>query len=240
MEFTKNYTWTKDSYNNFLDYLISLADQDYKVFSSRITNTKYEILGIRVPILRNVVKKLSKTNINSFLSCVNSENFEVLFIEGLLLTYLPFEDIKERLKLYTYKIDNWAITDMVSNSLKINDKNKKEYFKLIKTFINDKYEFTKRFGIVTLLSHFVLEDYLDYIFKIIKNNKSNDYYVNMAYAWLLCECFIKFRDKTLIFIEENELNTFVLRKGISKINDSYRVSIEDKMYLKKLLKSKVQ
>ncbi len=57
----------------------------------------------------------------------------------------------------------------------------------------------------------------------------------MANAWLLCECFIKQREKTLAFLEKNNINKFAINKAISKCRDSYRVSDKDK---KKLLKYK--
>ena len=63
--------------------------------------------------------------------------------------------------------------------------------------------------------------------------KETEYYVNMACAWLLAECFIKFRNETLHFLEQNTLNDFIVNKGIQKCRDSFRVSDEDKDLLLK-------
>ena len=72
---------------------------------------------------------------------------------------------------------------------------------------------------------------------MISNLKQEkEYYVNMAVAWLLCDCFIKQKDSTLLFIQKNTLNPFVLNKFISKCCDSYRVSNDDKQFLKSLRK----
>lgn len=60
------------------------------------------------------------------------------------------------------------------------------------------------------------------------------YYVNMGIAWLLCECFIKHREKTLAYLLKSNINTFTFNKTISKIKESYRVSSEDKIYLNTL------
>ena len=65
---------------------------------------------------------------------------------------------------------------------------------------------------------------------------SDYYYVNMAIAWLLCECFIKHQDITLKYLENNNLNKFTINKCISKIKDSYRVSREMKGYINKFKK----
>ncbi len=56
----------------------------------------------------------------------------------------------------------------------------------------------------------------------------------MGIAWLLCECFIKHREKTLTYLLKSNINTFTFNKTISKIKESYRVSSEDKIYLNTL------
>ena len=78
------------------------------------------------------------------------------------------------------------------------------------------------------------EEYLDRIFSLIDEITIDKYYVNMGIAWLLCECFTKYRDITLNYLLKSKINTFTFNKTISKIRDSYRVSKEDKEYLNSL------
>ena len=54
----ENIIWNKDTYKDFINYLFSLKDEKYKDFHSKITDTKLEIIGIRVPILRNIAKRI--------------------------------------------------------------------------------------------------------------------------------------------------------------------------------------
>jgi len=77
------------SYKEFLDYLKSLQDFKYKEFHSRLTFTKYEIIGIRVPILRKIAKEISKENPIKFLNNVGNKYYEEVFIEGLVIANLP-------------------------------------------------------------------------------------------------------------------------------------------------------
>ena len=49
-----NYSWTKNNYEKFLKYLVSISDEKTKVFNERIFATKYEVLGIKVPVLRTL------------------------------------------------------------------------------------------------------------------------------------------------------------------------------------------
>ena len=56
----------------------------------------------------------------------------------------------------------------------------------------------------------------------------------MAIAWLISEAYIKQKEKTLKFIENNKLNNFTHNKAIQKIIESYRVSKEEKKFVKTL------
>ena len=96
--------------------------------------------------------------------------------------------------------------------------------------------FTIRVGLILLLCFYVEEEYILEILKKVKTISNEEYYVKMGLAWLLCECYIKFPKETRKLLEEKSLDRFVQNKTISKIRDSYRVSSEEKEYLKTLRK----
>ena len=106
----------------------------------------------------------------------------------------------------------------------------KKYVKSHKTFV-------KRIGLVILLKLLNFEDFIDETLDISNSFlDEKEYYVNMVNAWLICEAFIKHRDKTLKFLQTNTLNKFTLNKAISKCQDSFRISNSDKEFLKTLRK----
>jgi 3-methyladenine DNA glycosylase AlkD len=108
----------------------------------------------------------------------------------------------------------------------------------VKPLLKSQKEFETRTGLVCLLDLFMGEEYLLTIYESIESLKDRDeYYVKMAIAWLLTECYIKFPNKTEVFMNRTELNNWTFNKAISKICDSYRVSIEDKDKLRKMRKS---
>ena len=75
-------------------------------------------------------------------------------------------------------------------------------------------------------------EYIDKVFEVIdKFYDEDEYYVNMAIAWLVCELMIYNRNKTLKYLGHHKLNKFTINKAISKCRDSYRVSKEDKELL---------
>ena len=80
-------------------------------------------------------------------------------------------------------------------------------------------------------------DYLFTIFDRVENLKDREeYYVKMAIAWLIAECFTKFPEETLGFLKSTKLPKWTFNKTISKICDSYRVDDEMKELLRRMRK----
>lgn len=232
MKLKINFNWNELAYDNFIKYLISIGDSKTKEFNKKIINSKYEIIGIKVPVLRVIAKDISKTDYKEFFKYVKNKYYEEVLIEGILLSYIKdnneFLDYFQR---YMYKIDDWSICDTCINSYKFMKKD--DYSDFSYSLILDSHEFVQRVGYVILLNYYVDEDHIDSILSIC-TKESDYYYVNMAISWLLCECFIKCRSKTLELLKSKKLSPFVQNKAISKIRESYRVSKEDKEMLNKL------
>lgn len=227
--------WTNDNYQDFLNYLNSIKEDKYKEFhESLVLNSKYQMLGIRLPIMRKISKEISKTNIIEFLNVSKDNYYEEVMIQGLVISNIKDEEL-----FYKYhtnhikKIDNWALCDTYCNSIKIVRKYEKKYFKEALKLSLNKDEFISRTGLIMILSHFVKKENLDKIFEVLNKIKSDKYYINMAQAWLLCDLFIKHKEETIKYLETHTLNKFTINKTISKIHDSYRVSHEDKEYINK-------
>jgi len=221
--------WNANKYKEYITYLQSLSEEKYQKFNKKIVFTNYEMLGIRLPILRNIAKNILKGDYHSFLDYCGNVYYEEVMI--YLLVVASLKDINE-LMLYFDKgvklIDNWALCDSFCGSLKIVNDNKEYFLNIIKELINRKKTYDIRVGFVLLLNYYVSEEYLDLIFNYLDSINSDEYYVNMAKAWLLSEVFIKYQDRGLRYLENNKLDAFTINKGISKIRDSYRVSKEIK------------
>lgn len=228
--------WNEITYKEFVEYIKSLADEKYRQFhSSLVINSKYELIGIRTPIMRDIAKQIAKTNIDEFLKVAQEKYYEEVMIQGLVISH-----IKDEVKFNKYfqnhikKIDNWALCDTFCSAIKIVEKYESKYFEEMLTLSLDKEEFISRVGIVTILDHFVKENYIRDIIKTLNKIKSDKFYINMAEAWLICEIYIKYPELILPFIKNNKLNKFTHNKAISKIHDSFRVSKQDKEYLNTL------
>ena len=228
--------WNKDSYKEFINYLLSLKDDKYKEFNKSIVlNSKYEMIGIRVPIVKDIAKKIK--DIDEFLKYSGNTYHEEILLQGLVISRIKDEELFYKYyKEYIKKIDNWALCDTFCSSIKIVRKYEDKYFnESIKLSLSDK-EFISRVGLVTILDHFINKENLNTIFNTLNSINSDKFYINMAEAWLVCEIYTKYSNETLEFIKNNNLNKFTQNKSISKIRDSYRVSKEEKEELIKYRK----
>ena len=228
-------TWNKETYQEFITYLLSLQDIKYKEFHIELVqNSKYEIIGIRLPILRQIAKEI--TNCEEFLNITEDKDYEEIMTSGLAISHIKDEKIFNKyFKEHIKKIDNWALCDTFCQSIKIIEKYPDKYFKEAIKLSLTKKEFTSRVGLI-MLFHFIDKKYLDTIFNTINNITIDDYYNNMAIAWLVCEIYTKYKEEATNFLKNNNLNKFTQNKTISKINDSYRVTKEDKNLLKQYKK----
>ena len=231
--------WNKETYKLFVEWLQSQRDEKYKEFhSSLVLNSKYEMIGIRVPVMRQIAKTISKTtDVEAFLANSKDKYYEEVLIQGLVIASIKDEKIFNKyFTKYIKKIDNWAICDSFCNSIKIVEKYEDKYFKeSIELALNEQ-EFLSRVGLVTILNHFISAQNLDTIFDTLNKIESDKFYINMAEAWLICEMYIHFTKETKDFLRKNKLNKFTQNKAVSKIHDSYRVSVEEKEFLNKLRK----
>ena len=228
--------WHKD-YHKFIEYLKSIREESYKEFSEKITFTKYEILGIRLPKLRSIAKEIKRGDYRTFLNRKNSTYYEEVMLHLLVLASM--KEVEECMLYFDDAInliDNWALCDTFCNSLKLVAKNKEYFLKVIEKLLKNKEVYHIRVGLILLLCYYVEEPYLDFIVNALDNIQSEEYYVNMAMAWLVCEIFIKEESFGLHYLEHNHLNKFTINKSISKIRDSYRVSKEMKDYILKFKK----
>lgn len=225
------------SKSEILEYLYSVSDEVYKSFSKKITPGEFEMIGVRIPTLKQLAKKISKGNYREFLK-INDENiFELIMLKALVIANI--KDVEEYKKYFTEflpKISNWAICDTFLAASKIIKRDMLYFFNLSLNLIEEKEEFLNRVGFVILLDYFVSEEYIDTICKKIRNFKSDAYYANMALAWLISVMYIKSPEKTKEFFQDNNLDKTVIKMSIRKIKDSYRVSLENKEWLKKTAK----
>jgi len=226
-------TWSKKDYQDFIDYLFSIKEEKYKLFQQNIIPNK-NIIGIRTDKLKKIAKEIVKGNYKEFLSIIENNYYEENILYGLILTNIKDINILiNYLDKYILIIDNWASCDLTISNLKIVKQYKDTFYNYILDNIYNNYPYTRRFCYVLLLNYYIEEQYLDTIFKLC-NIENYDYYVNMSIAWLISICYIKYKEQTLKYLNNNNLNKFTYNKAIQKIIESKQISSEEKDILRKM------
>lgn len=219
--------------------LFELADQKYKEFHSGLCPRTNNIIGVRVPILRNYAKELVKEHeIKELLKQIDNQYYEEIMLQGMLIG-LAKEDMKtiqKQIEEFVPKIDNWAICDTFCAGLKMTKKHKEEMWGFIQNYLKSDKEFEIRFGVVMILDYYIEENYLEKDFKIFDSITSQDYYVQMAIAWALSMCLIKFYDETMKYLGKSNLNKFTYNKALQKAIESYRITDKQKDILRSMKK----
>lgn len=228
------------SYTEYLTYLTKGADLKKSEFDKKLINTKYKIIGLKLPELRSFAKELIKQNYaDLILSNKNFTYYEELLIYSFVLASIKIDE-KERIKKINEllpQIDNWSNCDSFCSSLKVVSKNKEIYLEFINKIIKSNKTYFVRVAIVLLMNYYLNEEDLQKYFVLVSNVISNEYYIEMAKAWYFATSFAKNFDETLNFLKLNKskYSNNELKKIVSKCRDSYRISDENKILIKKVL-----
>ena len=218
------------------DKLFELSDDKFKTFHSRLCPNTDNIIGVRLPLLRQLAKEIAKGDWRNFLSNSKEEYYEEILINGLVIAYAKC-DVEERLNYiesFVPKIDDWAICDSFCNTLKFVNKNKEIMWEFIQSYLKSYNEFEIRFAVVIILNYYITEDYINLVLKTLDNIKHDGYYVKMAVAWAISMCFIKFEEKTMAYLKDNSLDDFTYNKSLQKICESLRIDKNTKELIKSM------
>ena len=223
------------SNKTFRTELLSLCDEKYREFSKKIGIGKIEPIGIKVPKLKELAKDLSKSNWQDFFECEENWCSEIIILKGLVLGYakLDIDNFLPYLHRFFEMVESWAETDICAANFKIIKKHKQKIFDEILSYLFCEKEYKVRLVIIVLLDYFLTDDWIDKVLALLPQIKQGEYYVDMAVAWILSVCVVKFRDKTIELLEKKVFSKFVQNKAIQKCRESFRVSTEDKQLLQK-------
>ena len=229
MELIKT-TWKISDIKEFCEFEKTLKGTEKDcIWEQKIVNTNLECFGRTSQKAKDIVKDLKKGNYVEFIQNLKVTNMlESLIVAHLISKIKDFETFKICLSNYVETIDNWASCD----TLNFSKQNYEELYSLAKEFLKSEKTFIRRVGVDIYFELIKDEKYLKKAFELLNSLKDEtEYYVNMCAAWLLSVCFVKYREETLKFFENNQTNSFIINKGISKCRDSFRVNKEDKEFL---------
>lgn len=228
--------------------LFALQDVPYRDFQAKLIPAidPETMIGVRTPALRQLAKELAKADAASaFLSELPHRYFDENQLHAFLISGMKEFGlcIAETGRFLPY-IDNWATCDQMSP--KVFRKHRPELLPYIQkwiipdgtgagtfTVLPEK-TYLVRFGTGMLMEHFLDEDFDPAYPELVSRIRSEEYYVNMMTAWYFATALAKQYDSVLPYLTEKRLDPWVHNKTIQKAVESFRITPDQKAYLKTL------
>lgn len=216
------------------EQLFELQDKKYAEFQAKLipTVSPETIIGIRTPQLRAYAKQVAKMEKKQeFLQDVPHQYFDENQLHAFVISEeKEFDRCMQELERFLPYIDNWATCDQLSP--KVFKKHKTELLPYIEKWLSSGHTYSMRFGIGMLMQHF-----LDDMFEVkyaerVAGIRSEEYYINMMIAWYFATALAKQYDSILPYIEKKRLDVWTHNKAIQKAVESYRITPQQKEYLK--------
>lgn len=220
--------------NELQQQLFSMQDLKYRDFHSKLMPTidKEAIIGIRTPQLRKFSKEFAKSQrCETFLEDLPHQYYEENNLHGFLLEMeKDYESLVQKIDAFLPYVDNWATCDMMRP--KVFKKHLPELLLKVKEWLASDRVYTIRYGIGILLSFYLDEAFEEEHLEWVAQIRSEEYYVNMMIAWYFATALAKQYETALPYIEEHRLDVWTHNKTIQKAVESYRITDEQKVYLR--------
>ena len=228
------------------------------------------VLGLHTPEMKQTAKRLwregceivlpdksrkrcgnGKEIIHCFeMAASDSLCYEETVIWGFLIN-LEKCTLEERLKMlghYVPVLDNWAACDsFCANAKWMAKSDKEQLWAFLQPDFRSTQEFEVRFAIVTAMTYFLKEGWLERVFGQLEKLDFNSikseyrtekgkpetaqqgtvqgaepYYVRMGVAWLLATALAKFPERTRVYARSSSLPADVIKLYMRKAHESLR------------------
>ncbi len=218
------------------DKLLEAKDESYRVFQVKLVpNIPADtIIGVRTPDTRRIAKEMFTGNSrDSFLSELPHKYYEENIVHFFMIAMIKdFDQCVQAVELFLPYIDCWPVSDQATPvSFR---KNHEKLLPYIKKWIASPHVYTARFGIRMLMNEYLGDDFREEYLALAASNKGEDYYLRMMVAWYFATALAKKYDEAVVYLEQHRLDDWVHKKAIQKALESYRVSEENKQYLRSL------
>ena len=214
--------------------LFEMQDLGYREFHSKLMPTvdKEKIIGIRTPELRKFAKEFAKSEEKEmFLNTLPHQYYEEDNLHGFLLEMeKDYDTLVKKVEKFLPYVDNWATCDMMRP--KIFKRHLPELFERLKVWLESEHVYTIRYGIGMLLSFYLDEKFDEKHLEMVAKIRLEEYYVNMMIAWYFATALAKQWDSTICYIQKQKLDKWTHNKAIQKAIESYRITKEQKEYLR--------
>lgn len=221
---------------DILARLKELSDDKNADFQAKLTPsiTRESCLGVRVPDLRKLEKEIEKLpECESFINTLPHDFYDENMLHSVIISRMKDYDkcIEAIIRFLPY-IDNWAVCDTLKPA--IFKKHQPTLIDHIREWIASSETYTIRFGIDMLMTYYLDDAFREEYLELPAAVVSDEYYVNMMIAWYYATALAKKWDETIGYLENRRLDKWTHNKTIQKAVESYRITPEQKEYLRTL------
>ena len=222
--------------NQIREELFRMQDEKYRELQKKLIPTADSdaVIGVRTPELRQYAKQLVKNEeITVFLRDLPHRYFDEDQLHAFIVSEIKdYDRCADEVDRFLPYVNNWATCDQMSP--KVFRKHRTELLQSVRKWIDSEETYTIRFGIGMLMEHYLDEDFDPAYPETVARIRSEEYYVNMMIAWYFATALAKQYEQIIPFIEDRRLDVWTHNKTIQKAVESYRITPEQKEYLKSL------
>ena len=211
--------------NEYQKELISLSDKKYQAFSQKLAGSDLRLLGIRIPLLVSLIKKESKDE-ELLTSKLDPSLSLEMTLSYLGISLLRMDSFQEQMKFLTdnlYLAKSWICTDCLGKFFK--KSTLKDYQPFFNLLLRKKGTWSKRFAFVYASTYLKDRRVLSLLKKI---KPTTDYYVLMSQAWFIANLGVYYPSNIYEFLSQSSISSYLKKKAIQKLLESYRISQGDK------------
>jgi len=225
--------------------LFEQSENKQIIYSKNIIPGSKPLIGVKVPSLRLMAKKIAKEDYRWFLEHCPDTYFEFEMLQAFVIGYAK-DDINSILHyadIFIPKIHDWAVNDAFCQTFTIARKHRDIVWNWIEQYTIDKSlvskygqsisaEFMQRVVAILLMSHFLVDEYIDQVLEMMNRLQCREYYTEMGIAWCVATAYAKYPLETQSFMENNKLTDWTYNKSIQKMIESFRITEENKQRLR--------
>lgn len=218
------------------EQLWEMQDVGYKDFHAKLIPTvaPEAIIGVRTPELRKYARKLAKDpQIDDFLAQLPHQYYDENNVHAFVVEQIrDYGECLAQTERFLPYIDNWATCDTMAP--KVFAKHKTELLESVQRWIASSETYTIRYGVGMLMRFYLEEDFRQEYLQWVADIRSEEYYVNMMRAWYFATALAKQYEAVIPYLEEKRLDDWTHNKAIQKACESYRITAQQKKYLRGL------
>ncbi|MCK5849367.1 MAG: DNA alkylation repair protein [Kiritimatiellae bacterium] len=218
--------------------LEALSEEKYKRFASSLIPNVHHLIGVRIPLIRKIAKRIAKEDAVEYLNATDPLYFEEVMLEGLVITHMTsdIETILSYVSKFVPKIDNWSVCDSFCTYFKIVKEHRRRVWTFLMPYWQSTNAYEVRFAIVMMLKYYIDKKYINDLWVIFDRISHDDYYVKMAIAWVISMCFVNYPVETMHYLSDNQLERDTYNKALKKIIESTRVDKKTKQIIRAMKK----